>query len=211
MLIDSGVEFEDERVPISVEWYTSMKDDPNVVGPLKTLPVLHWDSFMTPGTEAIALYLAHKLGYIADGSLESIIFSAALCASGHEDIITPASQFLYAAGSNLQKSVDDDFAHYFKQMRNRILPLEDVLGKKQYFLGDKLCAGDFFIYTACDRASQIFGDKLLDGCDQVKSFLVRMCKRPRLQEYLESRRKPSRFSGSGVEKEILQKTKHLIR
>ena len=208
--IDSGVEYEDERVPISMEWYNSIRDDPNRGGPLKTLPVLHWDSFMTPGTEAIALYLAHKLGYVADGSLESVTFSAALCASGHGDIIVPSFEFLYLAGSNPQKSVEDDFGHYFDKLRNRILPLENVLGKQQYFLGDKICAGDFFIYTACEMASQIFGDKLLDGCSQLKSFLQRMSERPRLQEYLKSAQKPTRLCGSDVETEVLQKTRHLL-
>ncbi len=209
MLVDSGVEFVDEKVPISEEW-VKMREDPNFAGPLKTLPVLHWDSFVTPGTEAIALYLAHKFGYVADGSLETLTVSAALCSVGHSDIIKPAVKFLYEGGSTPEKSIEEDFKTTFDFIRSRVVPFEQYLSKGPYLLGEKLSAADFFVSTACDIAFQIFGEKIMDGCPKLKSFLQQMAERPRIKEYLNSDRKPTQFCASVRETEILEKTRCLL-
>ena len=210
MLVDSGIDFVDDRVGGTFEDKKKVLQDPNRGGPFKSLPILHWDSFMTPGCEAIASYLGHKLGYVADGSLESKALSAALCACGLEDIIKPSFEFLCLGGFSTAKTIEEDFAACFSNLRRRIEPLEQFLGKQTFFLGDELCPGDFFVYTACEFARKIFGEKLLEGCDQLKNFLQRMSERPHIQQYLKSGRQSPLLCGSIREDEVVQKTRHLL-
>lgn len=60
-LLDAGVGFEDERIPLA-DW-PARKDDPTMTGPYRSLPTLRWGDALIAETLPIASYVAHRLGH----------------------------------------------------------------------------------------------------------------------------------------------------
>eukprot|EP00118_Oscarella_pearsei_P012344 m.90365 g.90365 ORF g.90365 m.90365 type:complete len:237 (+) comp36643_c0_seq1:429-1139(+) len=208
ILADSGVPFDDDRVPLDATWPVKVKPDPTKSGPFQCLPVLNWDSHIIPQTEAIAMYLASKLNYAGDGSPEQAAHCAALCSAAHQDIVQVAIKFLYSPLSAPHKTLEESFHDAVKSVTPRLSQVQEYLGEKSYFLSDeKPCAGDFFLYVAFDQLLDIFGEELFRKFGRLKDFHRRVAERPNVKAYLDSGRKMKRLTGSSKEDEVLEKAK----
>ncbi|XP_065827531.1 hematopoietic prostaglandin D synthase-like [Oscarella lobularis] len=208
LLADSGVQFDDERVPIDEKWKQT-KQDRSISGPFQCLPVLHWDSHLIAQTEAIAVYLSIKLGYAGDGSPEQMAQSAALCSAAHQDLVQTAVKLLYIPVLEPQKNLEEAFHETARNIHGRLRALDHLLDEKQFFLGDRLCSGDFFLYAAFDQILTIFGDSLFDSYPRLKAFYERMGARPNIKAYVDAGRRLKCISANPKEQEVLEKFKEL--
>ncbi|MCB9756030.1 MAG: glutathione S-transferase family protein [Myxococcales bacterium] len=203
LLIDAGIEFDDDRVPFDERWATR-RDDPAFSGPFGGLPVLRWGDLELAQTEAIALFLGRALGLAGDGGDQDAAWTVAFTAFGHQDLLQPALGVIWQPADGDDEAFASACAAARDRLRRRYGRLERWLASRgPYVLGESPCAGDYFVFEAIDVGRTLLGHNLLDEFPRVVTLLSELAARPRLALHLQTGDRPTRFSGSPTESQLL--------
>jgi glutathione S-transferase len=159
-LHDSGIQFEDERVPVAelAAWRNDAAD-PRVGGPFASLPVLQWDGHRVAQTLAIAGYLGERLG-LASSRLEARSRDAMVGSVAHLDMQVPYSGLLWLAEDTPDAKLAGHAHALHENLAGRLVQLERLHEEEAagpFFRGDDPGMGDFFAYESIDRARAVFG------------------------------------------------------
>lgn len=220
-LVDSGLEFKDDKVAISHiisgNWF-NMKNNVAVSGLWGTLPILQWGETQVAQTEAIAGFLYNVLGHDASGvgGPAAAAASASLTSLGHQDVIVLCLQLVNMVGV-MQHAKDEELAQNVQgvQVRlNAFLPRIETLATKRmdldkYLVLDTPTMGDYYIFEACQVVSLVLGSQVLEGYPGIKAFIDKMQARPAMSAYIASGNRPLTLTGSPHEPGIIQKLQGL--
>src|SRR5262245_42267499 len=94
LLGDSGLPFEDVRVPIP-DW-PPLKGDPNFAGWFGSLPTLTWGDDTVAEALPIATYLSKRLGHYAGLGDAAIAKLEAVCSCCYMDVVSRSGEVLWA-------------------------------------------------------------------------------------------------------------------
>jgi glutathione S-transferase len=194
-LTDSGVEFEDVRIPMS-EW-PKVKENVSLAGPYRGLPTLQCGSSTLAETLPIATFLARRLGQYDGMSDARMAELDAQSSVAYLDIVRPAAEAIWA---DLIYPGMDQAASY-PRMLSRTLEkashVEAALPEQGWFGGDDPTLADFFVAEAVEALRYVLGptrdERFTARLPRLTSFAARVRTRPTLATAWQKR--PDRFTG----------------
>jgi len=161
-LVDSRVDFKDDRVPITqLAAFRRRARQREVGGPFGALPVLDWHGHVVSQTLAIASYLAAKLGYErAVRTPEQRAFFEMISSAAHLDMQVPYSQFLWLPADHPDPALRAVAASLLEALGAKVQQLEILHGATQppgaFFGGVEPVMADYFVYESLSRAVDVF-------------------------------------------------------
>ncbi len=207
MLIDQGIEFVDERLPLDPNW-PARKNDPTVSGPFGALPVLHWDGHQVAETLPIAGYLSRRLGQYVGLSDEEIARREMVASSAYLDVIRPLAEMVWQHGA---PAGDADWhawlTRHTQLVLGRLLRFEQLLAATSgaFFSGASPSAADHFVFEAVDWCRMLLGAPalvMLERCPRLVALGGAMVARPQLRIYVDSDQRPTTLTGNPREFEV---------
>ncbi len=204
VLIDAGVEFQDDRVGIGPEWLGLKAETP-----FGALPVLLWGDQAIAQTLAIANFLARQLGQYDGRSSAEIARLEMLTSAAYLDLIQPIAELLWQWGAPSDEAGWRGwFAGYVQRLRARLAAFEALSPPGgQFFGGDAPAVADYFLLEAVKEWRLILGDRLmgaLDACPRLTAMILTLEARAGARGCLAAERRPTAFSGSPQDARSLQ-------
>lgn len=206
-LIDSGVEFTEERVPIDdLSAFQKAKNDPQVGGPFAALPVLQWDGHVVAQTLPIANYLSGRLGHVRRaGSPEARAFLEMIVSAAHLDMQVPYGPLFWAPADQPQEQLIAAARMLLNGLSAKLVQLEALFENSgsdgAFFGGGDPAMADYFVYESLGRGAVVFGESFesrLDGSPALARLRRAMGSRAAIAAY-ERRGVPLQMTGSPSE------------
>ena len=207
-LIDCGVGFTDERVPIDdLSVFQKAKNDPQVGGPFAALPVLKWDGHVLAQTLPIANYLSGQLGPDhREPRPERRAFLDMITSAAHLDMQVPYGPLFWSPVDQPQEQLLKAAVMLFNGLAMKLAQLEALFeraaGNGPFFGGAEPAMADYFVYESLSRACAVFGPSFelrLEDSPRMKALSRAIASRPAVAAYLGSGRVPLQASGSPSE------------
>jgi len=183
MLLEySGVSFEDKKYNAysggngRAEW---AKDKHSLGFAFPNLPYLIDGDVKLTQSHAIIRYLARKHGLVA--TKEEEIIAMELTEFEIEDFKNNFVELCYGSG------YEENKVNYEKNLPHSLAKLENFLGNKTWWAGEKLTYVDFMVFETLDQHT-IFSATCLDNFPHLKAFVKRFSELPKIEAYLKSDR-----------------------
>jgi glutathione S-transferase len=209
LLVDHGVEFRDLLAGRDFSWPDS-KDDRSVGGPFAGLPVLQWADFVVSETQAIAGYLARRLGHYRGRSDEEIARLEMVTSAAYLNLLAPVTELIAPFPAPPDQEWTAFLEAFVVEIPLRVARFESLLASipTPYFGGESPAGADHFLFEALDMWREVLGPPLqamLDRCPRLAALMQALPARPALRDYLASGRRPTPITVSPREPEIRQR------
>lgn len=146
------------------------------------VPILEHKGKKLSQSLAIDFYLARKFNLMGKNDDENYEIESLMCC--FEDIFTPIWKFMFCQGPEKEKLKEEaktKYEFFLKKIEERYVRL----GKKKYFIGDRMTLADIFVGAALPSACDCFGECLLGKAAPELQPLVKRLKTEELKEFHE--------------------------
>jgi glutathione S-transferase len=202
-LTDSGVPFEDLRLPIS-EW-AAHREDPTFGGPYRALPTLSWGEATVAETLPIASFVSRRLGEYDGFDDAEIARREAVSSSCYVDVVTRLAEVIRAdqtyPGADVGLSLANVLARALPKLEriDAQIPVEGWLG------GARPVVPDFFAGETLEVLRHVVGPerdaRLAERYPRLWALARRLAERPGLAEARAKR--PTAFTARADEAAVL--------
>jgi len=204
VLIDAGVEFQDDRIAVGPGWLGIKAETP-----FGALPVLLWGDQAIAQTLAIANFLARRLGQYDGRSDAEIARLEMLTSAAYLDLIQPIAELLWRWGApGDEAGWRGWFAGHVQRFRARLAAFEALSPTTgPYFGGDRPAVADYFLLEAVREWRLILGRPLLgamDACPRLGVMIQALEAHAEARGCLAPERRPTAFSGNPQDAESLK-------
>jgi glutathione S-transferase len=212
LLEDCNIAYSEERIPIvasgslqrsqTIGDASSFRRDEGLFGTLPTLSLDDGSPIAHP--LAIASFITEVFCVSPQDTAQSHADAMALAAHAHEELHRPCMALLWSPVRQPHAQLPALLSRFHARITSAIALLEFVLEKQKYpyFLGQTPCVGDYFMFDALETLMTIT-EGAVHFPVTTQGFHTRMRERPRLREYLESDRHPTRLSGCPSEQDVV--------
>lgn len=205
---------DDQRVPLSTEFeeWLAIRDDTDLSGPFKKLPVLHYGDQMVAEALVISYFLHEHSGDAKALSPQENLHHQMLISSIYMDIMTPLGMLIWA--DILYKRVDVPALTLttLDRVRRHLEVLDATLDQWQWLkhLGYRgLMLADSCLWDQLTNAVDIFGRHLqLDKFKTLSRFHQECPGRARFLELLKSH--PCQITGRPGESDVLERIRNYL-
>lgn len=159
---DSGVEFDDRRVPVEdLGAFRARAGEVDLGGPFGALPVLEWDGARIAQTLAIATYLSDRLHGPASvtATAEQRALLAMVTSAAHLDMQVPYRRLLWTPADRSDEALAGVARGLLDYLGTKLLQLDRVLEELAgpLFGGAEAAIADYFVFETLSRGRAVFG------------------------------------------------------
>lgn len=204
-LVDSGVAFHDERVPIQdLSAFQKTKHDPRIGGPFAGLPVLLWDGLELAQTLPIANYLSLQLGHDRRASSPAArAFLEMITSAAHLDMQVPYGPLFWSPAGQSDEQLFAAARLLFNGLCAKLGQLESLFGRSgsdgAYFGGAEPAIADYFVHESLGRGAAVFGaafEARLAATPRLAALRLALGARPAIAAYERAGKVPLQATGS---------------
>lgn len=208
------VPHEDQRVPLSSEFeeWLAIRDDTDLSGPFRKLPVLHYGGQMVAESLVITYFLHEQLGDEKELSPEENLHHQMLISSLYMDIMTHVGLLIWADVLFKKVDVPDLAVATLERVRRHLEVLNATLDRWQWLkhLGYRgLMLADSCLWDQLTTAADVFGPHLqLDKYNTLSRFHQECPGREKFLQLLKSH--PCQISGRPGEADALKRIRDYL-
>jgi len=202
-----GIEYEDERVPLSADFseWMAIRGDRSITGPLQRLPILHWNDRMLPETWVIASFLHEQCGDAAvlneSQNLNHQVLVSTLCI----DLMLPLGMLIWS--ERMYPGSDQGAAakQSFDRIKHYLSVLNTALEEWRWLdesSGRPVLLADCLLWDGLSTAQLVFGEYLRIEDTPTLARFFKECPGRRAFENLLSAH-PCQITGTPSEAEVL--------
>lgn len=210
-LSDAGIPFQDERVPLSggaLGW-PSVRERPELAGPFKALPVLHWGDAQIAETLVIASFLARHVP--PSRGLDELALSRLdmICSAAFFDVFYPVAEIIWSSTAFPGCEPETAVRIHGPRALAKLRCIDARAGEVRFFGGAQPALADFFAAEALAALSRIVPkpERLADHLPALSALTRRLSERSGASGTAPAR--PTRLTGCPIEPEVLDRLSHV--